>query len=1048
MIIQYLNKSISQKETFRILIEIFVFFLLVFLLLFVFPIIKIYGADIPVNNNLNTNFLAVDSHINSFIQNMNVNGASIIVKDYKGNIIYKKNYGSDFDENTVVTIASATKWLTGATIMTLVEEGLIQSLDDPVSKYLSYFKNKGEKSNITIRQMLAFTSGLPEHHSIQDYPNITQQQECAYIAQNVALLRSPGTGFEYGGLQEELAACVAEVVTGKPFRTIMQERLLDPLEMNDTKLANLVNRNPNNPDFLSANPLTSGGIYTNSSSLIKFSQMILAGGVYNGKRIISEETVKAMKADQTYGVPIYRTIWTGDAEIQWRYGLGNWVQVLNPKNNYLEDEEKRLISSEGAFGTSEWVDFDLQYAAAFTIWAKVGEETTAFVNALKNLVSEAVETELSDNSKSLPVCRELIPSDTDSAISLWNEPHIVCSPGKGNMSGELFVFLPGTGATPQDYNYLIKAAAEAGMHVIGLRYPNDRSANIQICPYDPDDDCHEKVRLEITQGKDVSENVSVDYHNSVEGRLLSALITLDKQNDSNASWGSFIKDGGIKWDSVVISGHSQGGGHAAFIGYQHRVNHVIEFAWADVRKGEIAKWLIETTSQTPSESYYLFWHEQDSNVAKYQAMLMNALGIDTYGAPVVVDGKNPPYNNSHGLIATYPAPEGELPHNTHVVDKALVFDEKSEPIYKKVWQYLITLGVQTKQESKIADAIKIGDSSLGYIDPEFYSELNLVVFADSRMDAWLSSLDPKTGDFISTEGRDIHIDSGLTPLRLSFNAPEFGVDKNGWSLYYTKDLNGIPQIFRATINGENVDTESLTSDNIERLSFQASKNAFMENTRLLYALGGFSADIGKIAWFEEDNPQLSETIVDKIDRGARWIDGTKSFAFIHNGQAAIYDTETKTTKIVSTTPGEKSYPYAWLEPDTNKILLLTIVDDKYLEIYSDNGSANWDLISTLNIPSESEYGVIGSPEAFTAGGKSYITLVIKEKTIYAPSEVWVWGIDNGENRFTLRCEDRQGKIIRTDPEVFIGENQIFVFYNAINSDQIFDLYRCDTGLTP
>jgi CubicO group peptidase (beta-lactamase class C family) len=338
----------------------------------------------------NADFSAVDAHINAYVDEKNLDGASLIVTDSGGKVIYQKNYGADFDEHTVVPIASATKWLTGATVMTLVEDSLISSLDDPVSKYLPYFADKGAKSNITIRQMLAFTSGLPDHIEVQDDPNITQQDECAFVAENVELLRDPGTGFEYGGLQEELAACVAEAVTGKPFREIMQERLLTPLGMTDTQLANMVNRNPRNPDYTSANPLTPGGIYSNASDLIQFSQMILAGGSHNGVQILAPETVQAMTADQTFGVPLYKTIWTGEARDQWRYGLGNWVQVLDPTDNTPEAEAKRLVSSEGAFGTSEWVDFDLQYAAAFTIWARPGAETTMFVNDLKNLVSEAV----------------------------------------------------------------------------------------------------------------------------------------------------------------------------------------------------------------------------------------------------------------------------------------------------------------------------------------------------------------------------------------------------------------------------------------------------------------------------------------------------------------------------------------------------------------------------------------------------------------------------------------------------------------------------------
>lgn len=420
------------------------------------------------------NFSAVDSHINAFLSQKNLDGAALIVTDSNGEVVYQRNYGANFDENTVVPIASATKWLTGATVMTLVDDGLISSLDDPVSKYLPYFADKGAKSDITILQMLAFTSGLPDHIEVQDDPNITQQDECAYVAENVELLRDPGTGFEYGGLQEELAACVAETVTGKPFREIMQERLLDPLGMTDTQLANMVNRNPRNPDYASANPLTSGGIYSDASDLIKFSQMILAGGSYNGNQILAPETVQAMAADQTFGIPLYKTIWAGEAENQWRYGLGNWVQVLDPTDNSPEEEAKRIVSSEGAFGASEWVDFDLQYAAAFTIWARPGAETTAFVNDLKNLVSEAVESAASPPEPA--AVQEAYATLMDEQRNREIKVKAFFSE-KQTSPLPLVLLSHGFGETYDSYDYLAEYLASQGYVVLAINHPDrDRAA--------------------------------------------------------------------------------------------------------------------------------------------------------------------------------------------------------------------------------------------------------------------------------------------------------------------------------------------------------------------------------------------------------------------------------------------------------------------------------------------------------------------------------------------------------------------------------------------
>ncbi len=107
--------------------------------------------------------------------------------------------------------------------------------------------------------------------------------------------------------------------------------------------------------------------------------------------------------------------------------------------------------------------------------------------------------------------REINPSETDITITQWNEPHYICLPKASDQRrGKLWVFLPGTGASPDYYTRLTQEAAKAGLHAVSLRYPNDKSVNLQLCPFDNDPACHEKIRTEIVKGVNVSEHVSVD----------------------------------------------------------------------------------------------------------------------------------------------------------------------------------------------------------------------------------------------------------------------------------------------------------------------------------------------------------------------------------------------------------------------------------------------------------------------------------------------------------------------------------------------------------
>ena len=290
------------------------------------------------------------------------------------------------------------------------------------------------------------------------------------------------------------------------------------------------------------------------------------------------------------------------------------------------------------------------------------------------------------------VSREIRPSQTDPVLVGWDEPHHVCTPSDPeNSDGRLFLFFPGTGATPGDYTLLTQEAAHAGLHAIALRYPNDKSVNLQLCPFSLDDDCHGKIRAETLTGVDASPLIDVDAANSISGRLVRLLESLSVEHPEEG-WDRFLTtDGAIDWEHIVVSGHSQGAGHAAFVAYQHAVDHAVLFAWADVRRGEIAPWLRETISTTPASDYYLFWHAEDERVTNQADALIAVLDLEQFGGSLVVDELQPPYGGSHSLIATATPPEGQRAHNVHVVDWALALDSTGEPLYRDVWRYLITL---------------------------------------------------------------------------------------------------------------------------------------------------------------------------------------------------------------------------------------------------------------------------------------------------------------------------------------------------------------------
>jgi uncharacterized protein (TIGR03437 family) len=278
-------------------------------------------------------------------------GASLIlIKD--GKVIYTQNFGI-YNDNTTVFIASASKWLAGAMLMTLVDEGKL-SLDDPVSKHLPYFT--GQKSTMTLRQMFSHTAGFAPENALggsAEAPCIndrnTTLDACARQIAESTLIAAPGAQFAYGSNSMQAAGRVCEVVSGKSWEQLFQERIAVPLEMTGTTFGT------------GGNPLVPGGARGRLRDYANFLQMILNEGIFNGKRVLSVTAVREMQKDQTFGVPIFYSPHTRYGNGNFRYGIGNWLDVVPNQANGTQ------ISSQGGFGFSPWIDKQRNLLGVFMV---------------------------------------------------------------------------------------------------------------------------------------------------------------------------------------------------------------------------------------------------------------------------------------------------------------------------------------------------------------------------------------------------------------------------------------------------------------------------------------------------------------------------------------------------------------------------------------------------------------------------------------------------------------------------------------------------------
>ncbi|MBU2648132.1 beta-lactamase family protein [bacterium] len=333
--------------------------------------------------------LALRQLIKEFVDNKEIVGASLLLAQH-GRVQFREGFGladlhsgKPFTVDTGVLIASSTKPISATCVMMLVEEGRI-SLDDKVSKYLPAFDHLelegkgGPVESPTIRQLLSHTSGLyglkgatkTGMKAVRDL-TLSLTESVAIIA-GEKLTAIPGSEFNYGGANFQVAARIVEIVSGQPFDLFMQQRLLNPLELRETyfkppperdfsgtatvymahPLKGLIPLRIFAPDPQRKLVLASGGLYSSLNDLAVFLQMHLNDGSYQGTRILNESSIAEMQKKQT-------------GTLKTAYGLGWFINKVDSSGRSVS------VSHPGLFGALIWMDRERDLVGVFlttSIW--------------------------------------------------------------------------------------------------------------------------------------------------------------------------------------------------------------------------------------------------------------------------------------------------------------------------------------------------------------------------------------------------------------------------------------------------------------------------------------------------------------------------------------------------------------------------------------------------------------------------------------------------------------------------------------------------------
>lgn len=303
---------------------------------------------------------ALDDTLDSARAVGTISGASFVLVDRIGTL-HEHSVGN-IALAQKVPLASASKLPTVMAILTLVDNGELD-LDRPVADYLARDRDfvwPPDKAAITTRMLLAHTAGLVGLGDTQPdcllLERLTTLRDCAQVIARTALVATPGSAFNYGGADMQLAAYIASLLSGHNWHAFFASRISGPLGIRlqfDYGDAGQT-----------ANPRVAGGASASAPAYARLLRVLLDDGLFDGQRVLSSAMVNEILRDQTRGLPVLFEPFPDGREADYpAYGLGVFLSAARLHRGSPGPE----YSDPGLFGATPWIDRGLGYGGVLLI---------------------------------------------------------------------------------------------------------------------------------------------------------------------------------------------------------------------------------------------------------------------------------------------------------------------------------------------------------------------------------------------------------------------------------------------------------------------------------------------------------------------------------------------------------------------------------------------------------------------------------------------------------------------------------------------------------
>ncbi len=255
----------------------------------VFPVVKIPASkkvtDLPIGKQIPLTELSAG--LKDFLKQSKTTNFAVF---HKGQMVHESYYQGHNRDSTPMSFSTA-KTFVATLVGFAIQDGKIQSINDPVEKYEPKFINSGY-AGATIKDLLQMSSGVDY---TEEYNDETSDAFHIYnsmyiwfksidtVTISFKSKQKPGKEFYYRSIDTHALAMVLEAATGKPIEQYLHEKLWQPLGMNEGKW--ITDTHGNTIGFW--------GLNVQARDFAKLGQLYLQNGMWEGKQLLSDEWVKA-----------------------------------------------------------------------------------------------------------------------------------------------------------------------------------------------------------------------------------------------------------------------------------------------------------------------------------------------------------------------------------------------------------------------------------------------------------------------------------------------------------------------------------------------------------------------------------------------------------------------------------------------------------------------------------------------------------------------------------------------------------------------------------